>query len=79
MKRFSPFLIVAGTYLLVSACLLSLGLNWFALHIWYVLSWPASHFFARESLPVQVVFGCLQYILLAAVWVIFIRRKHGPK
>jgi hypothetical protein len=77
MKRFTPVLFVPLAYSLLSACLLLLPLNtWFKLHAWYFLSWPASHVFALETLPVQVVFGCVQYALLATVWVLLFRRDH---
>lgn len=78
LKRFTPILFVPVAYALLSACLLLLPLNnWFKLHSWYFVSWPASHLFARESLAVQVEFGCIQWGLIATAWVFLFRRHHA--
>ena len=78
MKRFTPIVIVPIGYAALSAFLLLLPWNlWLKLHVWYVVSWPASHWFARESLFVQVLCGCIQYALLATIWVLLFRRRRS--
>jgi hypothetical protein len=60
-----------------SACLLLLPPNaWFKLHAWYLASWPASHLFARQTVGAEIGFGCGQWALIAAVWVLLFRRHR---
>jgi hypothetical protein len=78
MKRLAPIFLVPLGYATLSAILLLPSWNmWIKLHAWYFLSLPASHLFARETLLVQVLCGCIQYALLATIWVLLFRR-HQP-
>ena len=80
MKRLAPILVVPLVYALLSALLLVLPLNeWFGLHAWYAISWPSSHLFAGERLPVQVAAGCGQYTMIATAWVLLFNRRREQR
>lgn len=54
--------LIPALYAVTAFALLNLPLNkWFALHAFYVISWPASHLFARESLLIQTICGVVQW------------------
>ena len=77
MKSFTPIFVAPVGYAIVSALLLIPPWNdWLKLQVWYLISWPASHIAARESLAVEILCGCIQYAALAALWVLFFGKPH---
>jgi len=56
--------------------LLKYPLNWFALHAFYVISWPASHLFAREPLVYQACYGAAQWVIIGVIADMIFQRKE---
>ena len=73
-----PFtILIPALYAVVAFVLLNLPLNkWFALHAFYVISWPASHLLARESLFIQAAGGVMQWGVIGVLAdIVFTPRK----
>ena len=67
-----PFL-----YAVAAGVLLNLPLKkWYALHIFYAISWPASHLLAKESLMVQIFFGVIQWVVLGLLSDLILRSQN---
>ena len=71
--------LIPAVYGITAIALLNLPLNrWLALQAFYVISWPASHFFAREEPPIETVYGVIQWALIGLLADIVFRRKSKP-
>jgi hypothetical protein len=73
-----PFsFVIPALYAVAALALLNLPLNqWFAFHGFEVISWPASHLFARESLFIQSGCGVVQWAIIGLLADIIWRRKR---
>ena len=77
MKAYIPLLFPLF-YVLAVGPLLFLPVNrWFALQAFYGLTFPISHWFARESLMLQFALGVIQWVVLGTVLSAVIRILEG--